>query len=413
MASPDSERAGGASVAGTASGALPPSPWRSLFPLADRWLFLDHAGVAPISTRVREAVTAFADQACDELPLRYPYWEERAEEVRQACGRLAGCAPTQVAFVKNTSEALSLVAEGLDWTSADAVLVGDREFPSNVYPWWGLRRRGVQVRMLPATDGGIASVQDVERALDGSVRVVALSAVAYGTGDRLDLGAIGRLCHDRGALFVVDGIQALGAIAVDMQASGLDCIAADGHKWLCAPEGFGFMAISERLLERLRPTQLGWKSVMGAGSFYPYDLRLRRDAAKLEPGSLSLVGAYGFGAAVDLALEVGIDAIESRLEALTTAVVSGLLARGHSILGARSDAQGAGRLAGSRARAGSGIVTFVPHGRPERVRQELWARGVVTKVRFGGIRVAPHHYQDLGDVERFLACLDEAEAAAA
>jgi len=380
-----------------------PSPWRSLFPIADRTVFLDHAGVSPIPIPVREAIERFAAEATLEVHLRYPFWEERAEEVRGRCARLIGCEPRQVAFVKNTSEAISLVAEGLDLRHGDSVIVADREFPSNVYPWWGLRRLGVDVRMIPATEHGVTP-GDVASRLDRSVRVVALSAVAYGTGDRLDLPAVAALCREHGALFAVDGIQALGAIAVDMRA-GLDCIAADGHKWLCAPEGCGFLALSDRLLERLRPAQLGWKSVMDSASFHPYDLRLRRDASRLEPGSLNMLGVHALGAAVELIHRIGIAEIEARVTALTRALALGVAERGLRVLGQRASA--------AADAPSSGIATFVPRGAPERVRQELWERGIVAKVRFGGIRLAPHHYQDARDVERFLSALDEAERSAA
>jgi selenocysteine lyase/cysteine desulfurase len=148
--------------------------------------------------------------------------------------------------------------------------------------------------------------------------------------------------------------------------------------------------------------QLGWKSVI-AESYHPYDLTPRRDAAKLEAGSLGLLGLHALGAAVDLALEVGVPAIEERLTELTELLADGCRSRGLEILG--RDASG------RRARA-SGIVSFVPGRAPERVRQDLWARGVATTVRFGGIRLSPHHYQDQRDVDAFFARLDDAEASA-
>jgi cysteine desulfurase/selenocysteine lyase len=399
-----SVQAGSAGARAMRGDAVAPTRWRSLFPIAEHCVFLDHAGVAPISTRVRDAIGRFAAEATGETYLRYPYWEERGEEVRASCARLVGVAPRQVAFVKNTSEALSFVAEGLDLGPGDAVIVADREFPSNVYPWWGLRRLGVDVRMIATPDAGVGP-EDVARVLDPAVRVVALSAVAYDTGDRVDLAAIAQLCRAHGALFVVDAIQALGALAVDAGGLALDCIAGDGHKWLCAPEGCGFLAVSDRLLDRLRPIQLGWKSVMESATFYPYDFRLRRDAARLEAGSLSYLGIHALGAAVDLALEVGIGEIERRVCALADSLAGGLRERGRRLLGRR------GASVTGEPAAASGIVTFVPERDPERVRQELWQRGVVTKVRFGGLRLAPHHYQDRGDVARFFAALDEAEAA--
>lgn len=376
------------------------SPVRALFPITEECLFLDHARVAPISTRVEEAIVRFAAEATRQLRLRYPYWNERAEDVRAACARLVGAASDQVGFVKNTSEALSFVAEGLDWRPGDVVLTADREFPSNVYPWLGLARLGVETRQLDPGPAGL-SVDDVAAALDERVRLVALSAISYGAGERLDLAGIAEVCRGRDVLFVVDGIQAIGAVAVDMTRDGMDCIAADGHKWLCAPEGSGFMAVSDRLLDRLRPVQLGWKSVV-SGTYHPYDFTLRRDAAKLEAGSLNLLALHALGAAVDLTLEVGVATIEARLAELVGLLEDGFRRRGLAVLGRDGD--------GPRVRP-SGIVNFVPRRPPERVRQELWERGVVSTVRFGGIRLAPHHYQDDRDVAEFFARLDDAEAA--
>lgn len=377
------------------------SPVRALFPIVDECLFLDHARVAPISTRVEDAIARFSAEAARSLRLRYPYWNERAEEVRRACARLVGASPDQVAFVKNTSEAVSFVAEGLAWQPGDVVLSADREFPSNVYPWLGLGRLGVETRLLEPGPAGL-TVDDVVRALDDRVRLVSLSAVSYGAGERLDLAGIATACHERDVLFVVDGIQAIGAVAVDLARDGMDCIAADGHKWLCAPEGAGFLAASDRLLARLRPVQLGWKSVV-TSDYYPYDFTLRRDAAKLEAGSLNLLGIHALGAAVDLALEVGADEIEARLVELTGRLEDGCRQRGLAVLG--------GGAGGRRPRR-AGIVTFVPERAPERVRQDLWERGVACTVRFGGLRLSPHHYQDGRDVESFFARLDDAEAAA-
>jgi len=377
------------------------SPVRALFPITEECLFLDHARVAPLSTRVEEAIVRFASEATRQVRLRYPYWNERAEEVRAACARLVGALPDQVAFVKNTSEALSFVAEGLTWQAGDVVLSADREFPSNVYPWQGLARLGVATRLLEPGPTGV-TVDDVARAIDDNVRVVALSAVAYGAGERIDLAGIAEICRRRDLLFIVDGIQAIGAVSVDMARDGMDCIAADGHKWLCAPEGGGFLAASDRLLARLRPAQLGWKSVVGT-AYHPYDLTPRRDAAKLEAGSLNLLAIHALGAAVELALDVGVDVIEARLGELTALLEEGFRGRGLEVLG-RDDR---GRCARR-----SGIVSFVPRRAPERVRQDLWERGVASTVRFGGIRLSPHHYQDDRDVAAFFARLDDAEAAA-
>lgn len=380
------------------------SRFRRFFPDAERSLHLDHAGVSPISTRVADALHAFVGEAVDASARRYPYWELRAEQVREACARLAGAQARQVAFVKNTSEALSFVAGGLDWRAGDVVVTVDEEFPSNVYPWWDLERLGVETRMV-SPRAVVGEWGALEEALAGPVRLLAVSAVAYGTGDVRPLPELADLCRRHGVLLVVDAIQALGALRVDLGAEGLDCVAADGHKWMCAPEGAGFMAVSDQLLDQLRPTELGWKSVVEAGRHYPYQFNVRSDAAKLEAGSLNLMAIHGLGAAVDLLLEAGVDAIEERLRGLTDALAEGVRRRGGRLLGRRGDDDGGARR--------SGILTFEPGVAPERLRQELWARDVVCKVRLGGLRLAPHHYHDERDVAAFFDRLDEALGALA
>ena len=160
------------------------------------------------------------------------------------------------------------------------------------------------------------------------------------------------------------------------------------------------MALSDRLLDRLRPVELGWKSVVESSRHYPYQFQVRTDAAKLEAGSLNLMALHGLGAAVDLALEATLPEIEARIGGLASGLAEGLRLRDRRLLGARG---------GAGTPAPSGIVTFEPKAKPERLRQELWARGVVCKVRLGGLRLAPHHYQDDHHVSDFFDRLDDAE----
>jgi selenocysteine lyase/cysteine desulfurase len=155
------------------------------------------------------------------------------------------------------------------------------------------------------------------------------------------------------------------------------------------------------LLTRLRPVQLGWKSVMNA-NVSSHDLGLRRDAAELEAAASTCSACTPRRRRRSRARGRRRDH-EARLAELTGLLEEGCARRGLELLG---------RVPGTRRPRASGIVTFVPKRAAERVRQELWARGVASTVRFGGIRLSPHHYQDQRDVESFFARLDDAEASA-
>lgn len=363
---------------------------RAEFPVTDRCVYFDHAGVAPVSRRVADAVAAFIADARDFGRLHYAAWEARAEAVRAAAARLVGAAPEETAFVASTSDGLSAIATAVEWRPGDSVVAVDGEFPANVYPWWALQRVGVTTRLAVPVDGRL-TVDAIAALVDDTTRVVSVSAVDFATGQRRPLAAIGELCRRRGILFCVDAIQALGALRIDVERDGIDALAADGHKWLCAPEGCGVLYVSRRWLDRLLPQRIGWKSVVDASRYLPYHFELKRDAQKFECGSLNFLAIHALGAALDLVFDVGVDAIEHRLLALTARLRDALAGRGVAVLSPPDVAER------------SGITTVRTDESPEAVVRRLRAAGVLASPRGGGVRLSPHYYCDDDDVARCLA----------
>src|SRR5512139_2239783 len=231
--------------------------WRAEFPITSHLTHFNHAGVSPVSRRVAAAVSAFITEATCIDAAAQRRWELRTEAVRAGFARLVGARPDEIAFVKNTSEGLSLIAAGLDWRAGDNVIAVDGEYPSNVYPWFGLRRWGVETRMVRPVQGRVR-VEDVEALVDQRTRVVAVSFVDWSSGARTDLQAIGAFCRGRDVLFCVDGIQGVGAIPLDVEREQIDCLAVGGHKWLLAPEGCGCLFISHRVIDRVQSVLHGW-----------------------------------------------------------------------------------------------------------------------------------------------------------
>jgi selenocysteine lyase/cysteine desulfurase len=367
-------------------------PWREEFPITAACTYFDHAGVAPVSRRVAHAVQAFIADARDFACLHYRAWEQRAEEIREAAARLMGACRDEVAFVAGTSDGLSLVATAFDWCRGDSVVSAAGEFPANVYPWWGLERLGVETRMAPLENGRL-TVDAIARLVDRTTRVVTVSAVDFSTGQRRPLAAIGELCRRRGVLFCVDGIQALGALALDVECEGIDCLAADGHKWLCAPEGCGILYVSHRWLDRLQPQRLGWKSVTDHGRYLPYHFDLKRDALKFECGSPNFLGIHALGAAIDLVLQIGALEVERQVLATTVALRDALRSRGYRVLSPGGEDER------------SGITTICTECPPETVVARLRAAGVLASARGGGVRLSPHFYCNADDVARCLEAL--------
>lgn len=367
--------------------------WRAEFPITERpGIHFNHAGVSPISRRVAAAVAAFAEDWLRlDATMQQP-WSARVAATRAGFARLVGARADEIAFVKNTSEGISLVAAGIEWRAGDNVIAVDGEYPSNIYPWFGLRRWGVETRLVAPRRGRV-HVEDVAAMADARTRVVAVSFVDWNSGARTALAPLGEWCRSRGILFCVDAIQGVGAVRLDVERDHIDCLAVGGHKWLLAPEGCGCLFVSQRVADRVQSVLHGWKSVTDAETYLPYHFNPRSDAAKFEPGSPSVLGEAALGAAIDLLLEIGPAAIEERIMDITDRLAAGLRARGAEIVSPWA------------ADERSGIVVFRLGDDPQRLCNALTARGIVVRVRGGGVRCAPHFYNDEGDIERFLECL--------
>ncbi|MFQ5418364.1 MAG: aminotransferase class V-fold PLP-dependent enzyme [Myxococcota bacterium] len=357
--------------------------------------YLNHAGVAPISTRVEDALRRYALEATSQGARRYGRsYDREIERVRGRAAQLVGARPEEIAFVKNTTEGLGLVAAGLDWRRGDRVVSCDLEYPSNVYPWWQLAPRGVETVMLPGVSGRLPIDSIADALSDPRVRMLSLSSVEFGSGARNDLEAIGGLCRERGVLFCVDAIQSLGCFPLDVERCGIDFLAADGHKWLLSVEGCGVFFAARRSLELLTPRVVGWRSVTNNQDFDSYHMDLQPGAGRFEEGTPNTPGIFALGAAIDLLLEIGIDAVGRRVLELTDAIAAGVARRGATVLSPRDDG------------AASGIVAFrLDDEDPADTVRRLHEEKVFVVARRGAVRTSPHFYNDRDDLERLFDAL--------
>jgi len=365
---------------------------RTEFPiLGAGWAFFNHAGVAPVCGRGARALEKYAGEASRDAYLTGK-WYKRAEEVRKAAGRMINAEPGELAFVKNTSEGLAFVANGLEWKRGDEIVSTNVEYPSNVYPWMDLQNRlGVKHVMVAEEADGRIDVEKILAAVNERTRMVALSHVEYASGYRNDVAKIGAFCRERGVLFCVDAIQSIGCLPVDVKGMGIDFLAADGHKWMLGPEGLGFFFCRKELIAGVRP-ELGWMNVINAVDYGNYDLTLRADAKRFECGSYNLAGILALGAALDLLLEVGMETVWARVDGLCEMIAEGVRRKGYRLISPRD-------REGER----SGIVSFVSAVHDHsKVAAELERSKVIVAVREGRLRASPHFYMSEAEVGRLV-----------
>lgn len=367
------------------------------FSILDHLTFFNHAGVAPISPAAAAALRDYAAHA-ESRAYVGGGWYRRVKEVKQAAARLINArGHHEIAFVGNTSAGLGLVARGLDWVPGDNVVITAVEYPANRYPWEDLKRFGVDVIEVEQMPDGRIDVEDVTDAITDRTRVVSLSHVQYASGFRIDLKPISdqlkQLPGSRG-LLCVDAIQSVGALPVDVRAMGIDFLAADGHKWLLAPEGCGIFYCREDLIEELHPPVVGWMNMVNATNYGDYQFEFQDDARRFEPGSYNLPGIFALGASIDMLLEIGIDVVWSRIESLTARLCDGLRDKGYRVFSPRRDSQR------------SGIVVFdAPDGQAQRIVTELEKKNIIIALREGRLRASPHFYNTEEQIDRLLDAL--------
>ncbi|MCL4464793.1 MAG: aminotransferase class V-fold PLP-dependent enzyme [Chloroflexi bacterium] len=290
---------------------------RRALPVLERVVYLNTgtAGIAaaPVLRRLWEEVALFETEG----EVRYHEMQERMEAGRGRVAALVGAEADEIAFTRNATDGVDLVAWGIQWREGDEVIISDQEHPAMNHPWFYLQARGgPKVKMFAVEPDPEATLRNVRALITSRTRLIASSHVSCQTGIRVPAKDLCALAAEHGLLIFLDGAQAVGQFPVDVKALGCDFYASNGHKWLHGPKGTGFLYLRRDRLDAVRPTHVG------AGSFVrPVDLddiRLMPSAHRYEYGTRGY-GAYAaLPAAVDYLAGLGWDWLEQRLANLST-----------------------------------------------------------------------------------------------
>jgi cysteine desulfurase/selenocysteine lyase len=349
---------------------------RDLFPVTKNLIYFNHAAVGPLSTRAAEAMERFVRDQRDLGALHWREWYAEYDRFRESSARLLNAEPGEIAILKNTSEALSFVAQGIRWRAGDNVVTTALEFPPNISPWRSLEPRGVETRVAKSP-----TVEEIAPLVDDRTRVVTVASVAFHNGFVADLDALGDFCAERQILFCVDAIQSLGALPIDVRRSKISFLGADSHKWLCGPEGATVFFVAREQIEEVDVFEYGWTNVTRRNaSFLDASTQLVPDAKRFEAGSLNTAGIHGARAAIELLLEIGIDEIARRVVEVANILGDGLESIGYQVVRPIR----------------SGIVAAAPQGVDGRellrLHGALEKERVICSPREGMLRFSPHFY---------------------
>ena len=322
-------------------------------------------------------------------------WPRALWRARNGAAALLGVPVERIALAPNTSYGVNLAAHLAGQGPRGTVVLSDGEFPANVYPWLELQRHGFTVDRIPTRPDGTPDEERIlERARGEDVRAVAVSAVQFHSGYRMDLAALGTVCRDREVLFAVDGIQALGLDPLYPESVGIDVLSTGGQKWLCSPWGTGFVYLSERILRDARPQVFSWLAYEGTqqlGGVLSYDMGYLADARRFELHTLGVHDFLGHGIALEMFSELGPARVRRYVLDLQKPVLAAL---------AKAEGVTLGAPGGEETRGGILAFRVEGEGRQERVAAALESVGAVFVVREGYVRLAPHVYNTFPEMER-------------
>jgi cysteine desulfurase/selenocysteine lyase len=347
-----------------------------------------------------------AQQIEREIAVRGTTWFDEEietgvlERARRATGTLLNAPPDQIAVTSSATEALAQVAWALRPPAGTNVVSVDLEFPSVTYPWFRVAREtGAEVRLArSADDPGSFSLDAIAALVDDRTEVIAVSHIQYATGHRLSLEGLTELARAHGAWLVVDATQSAGHAPIDVSAPGVgaDAIVAGGYKWLCGPFGAAVCYLGDRLLDRLEPAFVGWRSAPEPYAMDASELRLASDARKLEFSTMSYGAAEALGAAIEYVLALGVDEILRHDLRLATRLGSGLVDLGAVLLTPSDEAS----------RGGTVTVSF-PGKNGAEVARWLNQSGVIVSPRAGLTRFAVHAFNDCDDIDRAVQAVED------
>ena len=370
-----------------------PGRVRHRFPLLERKVYVNSCSQGALSDSVRASYDAYL-RDWDEYGAPWEYWMERMETARASFAGLVGARPSEIAVTTSVSAGVSAIASALPLDPARRrIVTTDLEFPTIGQIWHAQELRGAEiVHVPPAEDGATIPLEAFAQAIDERTALVSITQVCYRNGSLLDVEAITKLAHERGALVLLDSYQAAGHVPIDVDQLGVDLLATGVLKYLLGSAGLGFLYCRDGLAERLLPTQTGWFADADVFAMDIHDYSPARDARRFQSGTPPVPSLYAGIAGIGLMQEIGIPATRAHVQALNDLLVDGVDELGGIVVTPRTHAQ-RGAMVAIRSTDDHALVAA------------LDADGVIASCRDGNLRISAHAYNTVSDIEAVLASL--------
>ena len=365
---------------------------RRRFPVLERKTYLNSGSYCALADTVRDAFNAYMD---DRLAVgaNWDVWITKNEAVRAAMASVLRVSPDEIAVTASASAGINALASALDFNGPrKKVVISDFEFPTNAQIWHAQERRGAEVVHVPRAADGYIPLENFARLIDEQTQLVAVTQVCFRNGARLDIAGITRLAHERGVRVMVDCYQAIGSMTVDAGALGVDFAVGGMLKYLLGTAGIGFLYVRSGLIRELVPHNSGWFAQQDIAAMDITANRPSQTARRFEAGTPPVANCYAAEAGLKIILDIGTDAIETRVRALTRRCLEGLAGIGWPAVTPMDDAR-------------RGPMVAVPSQDAAGLFGRLLEQDIVTSFRDNNVRATIHFYNSNQDIDRFVAAM--------
>jgi selenocysteine lyase/cysteine desulfurase len=366
----------------SAAGPLP-DRIRHRFPIFERLVYINSCSQGALSDAVRDSYQAYL-RDWEEKGAPWEYWVEREDAARAAFAGLVNADPDEVAVTTSLSAGVSALASGLRYARRSKIVTTELEFPTVGQIWHAQESRGARVVHVP--------LEEFERAIDDDTAVVSITHVSYRTGEMIDVKEVVQLAHERGALVLLDAYQSAGSVPIDVKELGVDFLAAGTVKYLLGSAGLGFFYCRRDVFEKAWPTATGWFADQDIFAMDIHDYSPASTARRFQSGTPPVPSIYAGIAGIELIQSIGIEETREHVLSLNAHLVAGVDELGGTVVTpTRRDRHGA--------------LICVKATDVEKLVEALGRWGIVTSSRDGNLRISPHAYNSLEDVDLVLEAL--------
>jgi selenocysteine lyase/cysteine desulfurase len=366
----------------TSAGPLP-DRIRHRFPIFERLVYVNSCSQGALSDAVSDSYAAYL-RDWEEQGAPWEYWVEREEAARAAFAGLVNADPDEIAVTTSLSAGVSALASGLRYASRSKIVTTELEFPTVGQIWHAQESRGARVVHVP--------LDQFERAIDDDTAVVSITHVSYRTGEMIDVREVVRLAHERGALVLLDAYQSAGSVPLDVKELGVDFLAAGTVKYLLGSAGLAFFYCRREILEKAWPTATGWFADEDIFAMDIHDYSPARTARRFQAGTPPIPSIYAGIAGIELIESIGIEETREHVLNLNAHLIAGVDELG-------------GTVVTPRKRKRHGALICVKSTDVDELVAGLGRWGIVTSERDGNVRISPHAYNSIEDIDLVLEAL--------